>query len=313
MRHLDLFSGIGGFALAASWVWGDEHEIVSFCDNDKAAQVVLSKHWPGVPIHDDIKTLDATKWRGTIDLVTGGFPCQPFSCAGKQKGAADDRYLWPEMLRVIAECQPRWVLGENVPGIIGMELDGCIVDLEGIGYEVGPTIIPACSVGAPHIRSRVWIMAHSKIKRGGGNPGGIGSESGEFQARQDQVQPRRSLECSRQDVADAAIISEREQTDETDALATCGRTRNESSDGGNVSNATGQQDGRLFERGIQADTCDDSNGRSEAAAWPIEPDVGRVANGVPYRLDRLRLLGNAIVPQVAAEIFRAMKAVTPDE
>jgi DNA (cytosine-5)-methyltransferase 1 len=305
VRHLDLFSGIGGFALAVQWVWGDVHEIVSFCDNDKAAQVVLSKHWPGVPIHDDIKTLDATKWRGTVDLVTGGFPCQPFSCAGKRKGASDDRYLWPEMLRVIAECQPRWVLGENVPGIIGMELDKVLAGLEGEGYETGTLIVPACAVDAPHIRSRIWIVAHAC---------GMECEAGAKVAGVLRALPTNESEHdnadrSSQDVADAAIISEREQTDETDALATCGRTRNESSDGGNVSNATGQQDGRLFERGIQADTCDDSNGRSEAATWPTEPALGRVANGVPYRVDRLRLLGNAIVPQVAAEIFRAMKAV----
>ena len=113
-RHLDLFSGIGGFSLAASWVWGEQHDIHSFVEIEPFAQKVLKKHWPEVPIHDDIKTYthDGT----AIDLISGGFPCQPYSVAGKQRGEDDDRALWPEMLRVIKEAMPRWVVGENVAG-----------------------------------------------------------------------------------------------------------------------------------------------------------------------------------------------------
>jgi DNA (cytosine-5)-methyltransferase 1 len=271
MRHLDLFSGIGGFALAASWVWGDEHEIVSFCDNDKAAQVVLQKHWPEVPIHDDIKTLDATKWRGTVDLVTGGFPCHPFSCAGKRRGAADDRYLWPEMLRVIAECQPHWVLGENVPGIIHMELDKVLADLDGGGYETGTVIIPACAVDASHIRSRIWIVAKSRRSSNGADEQELRAEC---QAS--------SVTCEgRQDVADAGGSIGRR----------CSRPRWWIRECEEVEANGGRRNGEGY------------------GVWLPEPALGRVANGVPYRVDRLRLLGNAIVPQVAEQIFRAMKAV----
>lgn len=159
MRHLELFSGIGGFALAASWVWGKEHEIHSFVEIDPFCQKVLKKHWPNVPIVSDIKEYrhDGT----TIDLLTGGFPCQPFSVAGKQRGTEDDRWRWPEMFKVISEVKPRWIIGENVAGIVKMELDNCISDLEAEGYECQPFIIPACAVDAPHRRDRVWIVAYS--------------------------------------------------------------------------------------------------------------------------------------------------------
>jgi DNA (cytosine-5)-methyltransferase 1 len=153
--HLDLFSGIGGFALAAGWAG---FETVGFCDNEPYAQAVLKKHWPDVPIHGDIKALDGTAYRG-VTLLTGGFPCQPFSNAGKRRGKDDDRYLWPQMLRVIQEARPAWIVGENVVGIIGLALDQVCSDLEACGYEVEPIIIPACGVDAPHRRNRVWVVA----------------------------------------------------------------------------------------------------------------------------------------------------------
>ena len=121
MKHLDLFSGIAGFAYAASKVWGDKYKAHMFVEKDPFCQQVIAKHFIGVPIHDDIRTYkhDGTK----IDLLTGGFPCQPFSCAGKQRSRADDRYLWPEMLRIIREVRPTWIIGENVAGIINLALD----------------------------------------------------------------------------------------------------------------------------------------------------------------------------------------------
>ncbi len=191
---LDLFSGIGGFSLAAQWCWGDELEIVAFCEIDKFCQKVLKKHWPHVPIIEDVRNVRGNKsfsanslcvgWQtGTreklqseeqeairqkprmfctegVDLLTGGFPCQPFSCAGKRKGKEDNRFLWPEMFRVIKEIRPRWVVAENVAGIVRMALDDCLSDLEGEGYSTQAVIIPACAVNAPHRRDRVWIVAH---------------------------------------------------------------------------------------------------------------------------------------------------------
>ena len=116
MKHLDLFSGIGGFALAADWVWGSVEHI--FCEIDPFCHAVLKKHWPNSEIQKDIRTFDGKRFTGTVDILTGGFPCQPFSCAGKRLGGDDDRALWPEMLRVIKEVRPRWVIGENVAGFV---------------------------------------------------------------------------------------------------------------------------------------------------------------------------------------------------
>jgi DNA (cytosine-5)-methyltransferase 1 len=162
MKLLDLFSGIGGFSLAASWLgW----ETVQFVEWDSFCQKVLKHHWPNVPIHSDIKTFNATHLHGTIDIISGGFPCQPYSLAGKRKGKDDDRHLWPEMLRTIREVQPSWVVGENVYGIVnwsgGLVFDEVQADLENEGYEVQPYILPACAVNAPHRRDRTWFVAYS--------------------------------------------------------------------------------------------------------------------------------------------------------
>lgn len=175
MKHLDLFSGIGGFALAAREVWGEKYENIGFCDNDYFCQQVLKKNFPQATVFTDIRTLtnpygsghkggeaEAGRDRGYADLVTGGFPCQPFSIAGKRQGTADERHLWPEMLRVIQEFQPAWVIGENVGGLItwsnGLVLEQVCTDLEAAGFEVQPLVIPAVSVNAPHRRDRVWII-----------------------------------------------------------------------------------------------------------------------------------------------------------
>jgi DNA (cytosine-5)-methyltransferase 1 len=161
LRHGSFFSGFGGFDLAAEWMgW----ENVFHCEINNFCNKILNYYWPNAHSFKDIKTTDFTFFRGKIDIVTGGFPCQPFSVAGKQKGTADERHLWPEMLRAIREIQPRWVLGENVFGLINW--DGGVVfnqvqaDLEASGYEVFPYVLPACGVDAPHRRYRVWFVAH---------------------------------------------------------------------------------------------------------------------------------------------------------
>jgi DNA (cytosine-5)-methyltransferase 1 len=167
MVHLDLFSGIGGFSLAVDRVWPNSTHI--FCDNDLFCQSVLKKHWPNSTIYGDIKQLNPE----TADIVTGGFPCQPFSAAGRRRGTEDDRYLWPEMLRVIRLAKPAWVIGENVGGLTnwnnGMVLERVCTDLEDENYSVQPFIIPACAVQAPHRRDRIWIVAHTNsqnVERG---------------------------------------------------------------------------------------------------------------------------------------------------
>lgn len=155
MKHLDLFSGIGGFALAARWVgW----ETVGFCEIDPYCQKVLRKHWPGVPIHGDIKTYEGTE----CDIITAGFPCQPYSVAGKQRAKRDHRDLWPECFRVISQVRPTWVVLENVTGFVKLGLDQAISQMERADYSCAPCVIPACAVGAPHQRQRLWVIAHSK-------------------------------------------------------------------------------------------------------------------------------------------------------
>jgi len=164
MRHGSLFTGIGGFDLAAQWMgW----ENVFHCEWNEFGQKILKHYWPKAISYGDITKTDFTKHRGTIDILTGGFPCQPYSLAGKRKGKEDERHLWPEMLRAIREIQPCWVVGENVPGIInwsrGLVFHEVQTDMEAQGYKVFPVILPACSVNAPHKRERIWFVAHSVI------------------------------------------------------------------------------------------------------------------------------------------------------
>lgn len=158
IRHLDLFSGIGGFALAARMAGG--FETVAFCEIDKYCQRVLRKNFPNVPIHDNVKTLNGNEY-GPIDIITAGYPCQPFSLSGKRKGEDDDRHLWPEVRRITSAARPRWVLCENVIGHITLGLDQVLSDLESLGYTCAPPVVlPACAVGNWHRRDRVWIIAN---------------------------------------------------------------------------------------------------------------------------------------------------------
>ena len=165
LKILDLFSGLGGFSLGLERT--GHFRTIAFCDNDKYCNLVLQKHWKGVKIYNDVKEITKERLEAdgiqSPDIITGGFPCQPFSVAGKQKGTSDDRHLWPEMFRIIKEFTPRWVIGENVKGLVNLQ-DGVVfetvcTDLEGEGYEVRAFNIPAAGVGAPHKRERIWIIA----------------------------------------------------------------------------------------------------------------------------------------------------------
>jgi len=293
--HLDLFSGIGGFALAAKW---NGYRTVGFCDNEPYAQAVLKKHWPEVPCHKDIREVRGELYAG-VTLLTGGFPCQPFSNAGKQRGKNDDRYLWPEMLRVIREARPTWIIGENVAGIVNMELDQVCADLEGQGYEVEPIIVPACAVDAPHRRDRIWIVAHSKLHGNQRTEQGINAEAdclaegfgtkncSTWESIGTSKQQRRETEQRHDDVADSVKqgregrVHRREDSEResVDGYSGCGGT---------------------------------THGQSGEAIWLAEPNVGRVANGIPNRSHRLKGLGNAIVPQVASEIIRCINKIMED-
>lgn len=311
--HIDLFSGIGGFALAARWTG---FRTVVFCERDEFCQRVLRKHWPDVPIHNDVRSFPGERYTGAT-LLTGGFPCQPFSLAGKRAGKEDDRFLWPAMVAVVETVRPAWIIGENVPGIVTMELDRCAADLEAQGYAVWPVIVPACAVGAFHRRDRVWIVAHREKQglegtdatrptcaegwtsercgdvadtKGGGGRGRLCEDGQE----QDWNQPA--------DGGGTLADSESRESDGrgTGGVAEAQRCR----EGGNTTAHAGREDVPDAGRRSGQGPGRGERGQPDAAWWEPEPDVGRVATGIPARVDRLRGLGNAIVPQVAAELMR---------
>jgi len=323
--HLDLFSGIGGFALAAKW---NGYRTVGFCDNEPYAQAVIKKHWPEVPCHKDIREVRGELYAG-VTLLTGGFPCQPFSVAGKQRGKDDNRYLWPEMLRVIQEAKPAWIIGENVAGIVNLALDQVCADLEGQGYEVEPIIVPACAVDAPHRRDRVWIVGHSKLDglTASKTSGGLLDKSEEQRGKVKEWESS-GASCASSDVADTISLSERSAHGSKEWGCVRGwqdediSQRNEM--GSNSSDSRENVADSVSERGCSGnsereyaedagqssrDSRDNSRG---VATWLAEPNVGRVANGIPNRSHRLKGLGNAIVPQVASEIIRCINKIMED-
>jgi DNA (cytosine-5)-methyltransferase 1 len=272
---LDLFSGIGGFALAASWVWADELELVGFCENENYCQRVLAKNFPDVPIYDDIRELEV-EWFDDIDLLTGGFPCQDISVAGKGEGIEGERSgLWFEMLRLISGIRPRYALIENVPMLLHRGLGRVICDLAQIGYDAEWQIISAADLGAPHLRKRIWIVAYP-ISINGGNP--------------HRSEPSDSLEGKGPGEPDRARGGSRTMAD-SDQSGLEGRHS------GIMSECAGQQSA-----GARSTSASGPDGY-----WLTEPNVGRVADGVPHRVDRLRGLGNAIVPQCAALIMERIR------
>jgi len=268
MKHLDLFSGIGGFALAARWLgW----QTVAFCEIEPYCQKVLAKHWPGVPIYDDIKTLTAQRLAADgigCDLLTAGFPCQDISVAGKGAGIDGKQSgLWSELARIIGEIRPRYAVMENVSALLGRGLERVAGDLAEIWYDCEWHCIPASAIGAPHRRDRVWIIAYPCSDQLRHQPGWRNEQS-----RSDQA-------ITRNDGAKGSVAD----TD-SEGLAKRFLTENR------FRNL--RQEGETF---------------TESGWWTTEPDVGRVAHGIPKRVDKLRGLGNAIVPQVAELIFRAIE------
>lgn len=274
MRVLDLFSGIGGFSLAAHWLnW----ETIAFVEKDAFCQQVLAKNFKGVPIYDDITTFSGKPFRGRCDIITGGFPCQPFSVAGKQQGTGDERHLFPEMLRVIEEVKPTWVVAENVRGLLGVEYGDTFEEicssLERIGYAVQTFIIPACAVNAPHRRDRLWIVADAE-------------SAGLSLSR---------LESGKHEISERFGIEHKN----------CSFTN---------TNGTGLQR-RGFDMRSQRTQSNDKQfvgcGRSWDENWlEVATEFCRMDARVPDRVDRLRSLGNAIVPQIAFEIFKAIEAAS---
>jgi DNA (cytosine-5)-methyltransferase 1 len=397
MKHLDLFAGIGGFSLACQWAG---IETIGFVEIDKYCQKVLKKHWPGVPIVEDIR--DVEKIKAILDdstgrtmrndsenirattrdvntssspsalrgaerikevvanapsgrfqecelcrqqandtgearqvvenprcehdegqllkreyetavcegatitskrpdctprncvsdseqdespaiLVTAGFPCQPFSVAGKRQGERDDRYLWPQTIAVIKEIKPEWVLLENVTGIINLALDTVLSDLEGAGYSYETLVIPACAVNAWHRRDRVWIVAYSECERNGGKPRNCVGAKGTVQDRASRLEKSWPYQVGNgsQDAADTPKRGLEKYRD--------------------------KRGSKGLHRERQPDSSCECN--SSGDWWATEPELGRVAHGISNRVDRLKCLGNAIVPQVAFQLIKTIVEV----
>ena len=316
LKVLDLFSGIGGFTLGLDST--NFFETVKFVEKDKYCQKVLQKNFPNIPIEEDIKNVKGKE--GEADVICGGFPCQPFSVAGKQKGTSDDRHLWPEMFRLIREIKPQFVIGENVKNIINIQ-DGVVfetvcTDLESEGYEVQPFNIPAAGVGAPHRRERVWIVAYAEryneiqqIQKSDGT--------------QNQVQSKRGQKDSASWISGRTnSIRQTNNRYETNVAYTesieshvgeHGKHQEERSRQGEI-RGENSHDANTYSKRLEGFRAEHELRNSEKEKqtsgnswWSVEPNVGRVANGVPGRVHRLKGLGNAIVPQIAKEIGLAIK------
>ena len=264
MRFVSLFAGIGGFDLGlerAGMTCVGQVEIDPYCTR------VLEKHWPTVPRISDIHDFQGNEF-GEYDLLCGGYPCQPFSHAGKRGGETDERHLWPEVARIIRATLPRWVLLENVPGHLSLGFDTVLGELAESGYDAEWDCIPASSVGAPHRRDRVWIVAYPTSEG-----------RGQHRYRSEAASERQSIPFPNRGSRSAMAHPEGEHSDV----------------------------GKLRERNRSRSTTEPRNRHTETRRrksdwWASEPNVGRVAHGVPSRVDRLRALGNAVVPQIVEAI-----------
>jgi DNA (cytosine-5)-methyltransferase 1 len=289
MNFLSLFAGIGGFDLGLERA---EMRCVGQVEIDKKCQLVLAKHWPDVKRMGDIRDVKGDEF-GTVDLVCGGFPCQPFSTAGKRKGEADNRFLWPEMVRVIAAIRPTWVIGENVAGIVSMALDKVHFDLDSIRYTVQSFIIPACAIGAHHRRDRVWIIAHSASA-------GI-MENG-FKGF-----------CKIASDTDSTGLqgSKRFSSHGDQREATSGSTPELCEDVCNTS-STRFPDWCCGQVGQPVPLTEFERTGSNGEVREIERNFCGVPHGVSRRVDRLKQLGNSVVPQVVEVIGRAIIKTNED-
>jgi len=276
MKVLDLFSGIGGFSVGLEKAG---FETAAFCEIEEYPRAVLRKHWPDTPIYRDIRQLTAEQLRadGLIpDVICGGYPCQPFSVAGKQLAERDERHLFPEVLRLVRDIRPRWCIFENVSGHIKLGYDEVAASLEGEGYSVWTYIIPACAVNAPHKRDRLWIVAHTRDEpRRDSFGGGVGADGrGQYEA--EQWTPK-AAEIARSGSTSEAMA-------DTDGI---GRPRQ-----GQSFQSIGAEKATDWE-------ASQSKPMRIGDIWAVESDVGRVANGIPNRSHRIKCLGNAVVPQIA--------------
>ena len=292
MRHVDLCSGIGGFALGFQWA-GLSPQPQLFCDIEPWCRKILQQHWPNVPVASDVKELasDPERFVPDCDILTAGYPCQPFSFAGKRKGEEDDRHIWPHILKIIAFKRPTWCIFENVYGHISLGLDSVLSDLEAEGYTTRTFVVPACGVNAPHKRNRLWIVAYTNSPR---------QRSGEGEPRASQE--GNNTGWIREDVSDtnSKRLQEHGHSKPTVTVSEGGSdVPNPKSIGVQGLWSSWEQESHAHE-GQEVSVRNSEGGRQ--TIWDVEPNVGRVAHGIPKRVDRIKGLGNAIVPQIAQRI-----------
>jgi DNA (cytosine-5)-methyltransferase 1 len=342
MRHGSLFSGIGGFDLAAEWMgW----ENVFHCEWNPFGQRVLHHYWPQAETFTDITKADFTKYYGTIDIITGGFPCQPYSSAGKRLGKEDERHLWPEMLRAIREISPSYVVGENVRGLTnwngGMVFDEVCAELESYGYQVAPVIIPACGVGAPHRRERVWFVAYDPNRRIKGmhqwaehqnktisstntNGNGLNQRNGN-----DEINTSQGGEYALGDI-DTSHCNGDDAYTECEGLEGHNRERQRCSKHRDykrvfigaksqfaITNTNGiglrRKDDRIRKSRFNGQKSSPNNWNNFPTQSPIcggDDGLPTELDGITFskwRAESIKAYGNAIVPQVAYQIFKALE------
>jgi len=327
MQVLDLFSGIGGFSLGLERAG---MHTAAFCEIDPFCQKILAAHWHNTPLYDDIKSLSKERLENDgikqIDLICGGFPCQPFSVAGKKKGGDDSRDLWPEMFRIIQEIKPRWVIGENVANFVNMELERTCLDLEAEGYEVQPFIIPACAVQAPHRRDRVWIIAHAQSERHGGRRANKDSHLREWEFCQNQCDHRdtirgetassdelcgssangngkRSHGCKHHRQERSVLQNQERNITQNQPIGN-GRHSGAISHDGDIADTHSNGIQRLWQEKIQGirafQRFENVRGIEDYFNRPDipKPLICRGDDGFSTRVERLKSLGNAVVPQI---------------
>ena len=406
LRHVDLCSGIGGFSLGFSWA--ELSKTIMFCDTEKWCRQILAKNFPNTPIATDVKELanDPERLVPNHDILTAGYPCQPFSVAGLRKGEEDDRHIWPYIFRIVTFKRPSWCVFENVYGHVALGLDKVLSDMENQGYATRTFIVPACAKNAPHRRDRLWIVcknvgdsssggrgefrvSEEKVGgteseeaqsirtsstrttmgdtqyngssttqiRGSNEEDARGSQKGEIQAKQskgasgrgdhetmaytkclgweqrteiqgefDREEPSDQLDFSSEGRRRSRASSHVANTngeglqgiEETRDTKEIWKDSNElfTGHGGksNVANTNSQRTSRRISRNENAkDVRQSSRIREDEGIWFSEPNVGRVAHGIPKRVDRLKGLGNAIVPQIAMQIGLAIKSEIKEE
>lgn len=321
MKHGSLFNGVGGFQLAAQWIgW----ENVMSCEINKVLNQVTKFYYPNCIQHEDIRETDFTVYRGKIDILTGGFPCQPYSSAGKRLGKEDERHLWPEMLRAVGEIEPPFIVGENVYGLVnwngGLVFDEVQIELETKGYQIAPIILPACAVNAPHRRDRIWFVAYSNkcAKKSSGKSDRIIGEGSNYNDEQKErgEQAEQYFGCS--DVLQV-------DTNTTNTRIESMRQKRKDSIYGLEPITNSERKRQSKQRQPIVSMYSETHKEWKASwsyddgRWPTQSPICSGNDGLPtgldgftvstWRQEQIKAYGNAIVPQVAYEIFKAIKSI----